>query len=123
MTHADEFDHALVDNPGFWKRHVSFFRIALLFAVTGQLIAALFLHLAGKFGGVDFKSADPGEGAAFHILAGVFVLQLVLILVAIARIGVNFKRLAGSLAALTFGLAMVMILYVWLQCDLYGACL
>ena len=123
MPHADEIDKALTKAPGIWKRYVSFFRIALLAAVAGQPVTAFILHLLSENGLIDFANADPDGSAAFHILAGVFVLQIILILIALARIGINLKRLVASVASLIFAFAAVMILYVTLQCDLYGACL
>ena len=123
MPHADKIDKTPAGEPGIWKRHVSFFRIALLFAVAGQSAVALSLHFLGKAGLIDFAAADPGGEGAFHVLAGAFVLQTILILIALARIGLNMKRLTASVAALTVAFAAVMILFVTLQCDLYGACL
>ncbi|MGD9799232.1 MAG: hypothetical protein AB7F91_09005 [Parvularculaceae bacterium] len=104
-------------------RHVSFFRIALLFAVLGQSAVALILHVMGATGLVDFVSADPNQTVAFNALTGVFVLQIVMILIALARIGLTFKRAFFSVASLIFALAMLMLCFVFLQCDLYGACL
>lgn len=107
----------------FMARHVSFFRIALLFAVLGQSAVALILHVMGATGLVDFVSADPNQTVAFNALTGVFVLQIVMILIALARIGLTFKRAFFSVASLIFALAMLMLCFVFLQCDLYGACL
>lgn len=112
-----------IDEPGFLKRHVSFFRIALLFAIVGQPLAALAMHLLSTTGVVDFVHINPGADAAFHILAATFTLQIILILIALARRGVSFKRLAASVAVLLFALASLMLLFVALQCGLYGACL
>ncbi|HNR77338.1 MAG TPA: hypothetical protein PKM48_09425 [Parvularculaceae bacterium] len=125
MPNADELAvHEIAgDKPGFLKRYVSFFRIALLFAVAGQPLAGLALHLLKEADVIDFARIDPGAGAAFHILAATFIFQIILILIALARIGTNLKRLTASIAVLVFAFASVMILFVMLQCDLYDACL
>jgi len=104
-------------------RRFSLFAYAALFAVLGQFIAAGAMSLARRSGLVDFKTADPNETAAFNILAGVFVVQIAFVLIGLARSGPTLRRFIIGGAALIWALSFLMILFVALQCDLYGACL
>ena len=95
----------------------------MLFALIGQWLAAGAMSLANAGGLVDFSTADPSETAPFNVLAGVFVLQILFILIGFGRSGFTLSRLFRAVAALLWALAWLMIFYVALACDLYGACL
>lgn len=110
------------DAPGFFRRF-SLFAYAALFAVSGQFIAAGAMSLANRLGLVDFKAADPSETAAFNILAGIFVVQIAFALIGLARSGPTLRRFIIGGASLVWAVSSLMILFVALQCDLYGACL
>lgn len=104
-------------------RALPWFRIALAFAVLGQPAAAGLLALLDNTELVDFRSIDPDATAAFYLLAGVFVAEIALMLIALAHAGVTFGRILAALAALLFAFGLLMLLFVALQCSLYGACL
>ncbi len=101
----------------------SFFTIAILIALAGQPIAAMMLSGLSVTGLVDFAVADPGASAAFYVLLAVYCLQAIVVFIAIARSGIGLATVAAGLASLLFALALLMIFYVSLACDLYGACL
>lgn len=102
---------------------VTLFAWSALFAVSGQFIVAGAMSLARRSGLVDFKAADPNETAAFNILAGVFVVQVAFILIGLAKSGPTLRRFIIGGAALIMAFSFLMMLFVALQCDLYGACL
>ena len=88
------------------------YAIAIIFALTGQAIAAAAL------------SATGADGTALEtVLTLVFVLQAALIAIAFATSGLNFTKILAAIGALLVALGCGMILFVLLQCNLNGICL
>jgi len=106
----------------FFRRY-SLFAYAAVFALVGQFLAAGAMALLNREGAVAFSAADPNETAAFNILAGVLVLQIVFLLIGYASSGVIMRRILIGVAALIWAVSWLMLLFVGLQCELYGACL
>lgn len=72
---------------------------------------------------IRFKDLDLSQTAAFYVLFAVFILQIVALLIAIAQSGVSSMRIIAGAASLALSFGLSMILFVLLQCGLYGACL
>ena len=106
----------------FFRRY-SLFAYAAVFAFLGQFLAAGTMILLDKENIVDFSAADPNETAAFNILAGAFILQIIFLLIGLARSGVIMRRILIGVASLIWAISSLMLLFVGLQCGLYDACL
>lgn len=116
----------MIGKPGATARGAHgfpIFSVAMLVTLAGQLLAAAVIIALNSAGLVNFSVADPDATAVFYILSAIFILQLIFMLVALARAGLTFGRFIAALAALGWSLGLLMLLWVSLQCWVYGACL
>jgi hypothetical protein len=103
-------------------RRFDLFTLVILFALGGHLLLALILDMLAA-SGVDFASFDPGHTTIPILQIGLFAVQTILIVIAIARSGVRTGVTLAGVAALIWAASMLMLTIVSAQCDLFGACL
>ena len=105
-----------------WAAELTFFTGVILFALGGHLALALVLPMiAGA--GVDFASLDNTRTLIPAGLVLLFMSQICLVFYAILKSNLDARKTYVGVAALLWAAGMLMISFVSLQCDLYGACL
>lgn len=107
---------------GEWAGQLSFFTIAVLFALSGHLLLALFLNLLAALG-VDFAAIDESRTLVPALQVLLFAAETGLVVWALARAGIPLGKTLVGVAAMFWAAAMLMITFVSAQCGLYGACL
>ncbi len=99
---------------------LSFYRLAILFALGGHVALALLMNVLNA-AGVDFGSINRNAVSALQI--ALFALQTGLVIYVIVKAGIPPMKTSFGVAALLFAVSMLMLTFVSAQCDLYGACL
>jgi len=100
---------------------VSYFALAVIFALVGQFIAYGALDLLA--GAVDFAKADPAHSTPTLVLGLTLFAQIILLALGLSKSGFTAMRAAVGTGAIIFSFAMLLLLWVALQCVLYNACL
>lgn len=108
---------------GGWTDGLSPMTLAVLFALVAHPVVYFALTGLNDLGLVDFAALDPARVVIPAFLNILFVLQIVAVAWAVLSGGLTEVRVYGGLAALLWAFGMLLITFVALHCELFGACL